>query len=179
MRAQQPLKSSILLSLWIKKCSIQPSFSSLVFNRDLSILNPFKAVSKNHNLNSCRQMSWEKYEDYLKGSLPARLPAYLSPPNLPDMCNCLFSFQTLQGQVCAGACGVTWASLGTRITCRFGAGTSPSNAFFPPSWVGEGKMFNLHPGQSFFPTCLGVSVIFAGTHTPFGNKQHKTIFCFF
>ena len=76
MRALQPLKSSALLSVWIKKCSIQPSFGSLVFKRDLSILNPFKAVSKNHNLNSCRQTSWEKYEDYLKGSWPPCLSIY-------------------------------------------------------------------------------------------------------
>lgn len=75
-RDLQPLKSSALLSLWIKKCSIQPGFGSLVFNRDLSILNPFKAVSKNHNLNSCRQMSREKYEDYLKASLSACLSIY-------------------------------------------------------------------------------------------------------
>lgn len=68
MRALQPFKSSVLLSLWIKQCGLQPSFGSAVFNRDLSILNPVKAVSKNRNLNSCRQMSWEKYEDDLGGS---------------------------------------------------------------------------------------------------------------
>lgn len=53
------------------KCRIRPGFVSLVFNRDLSILNPFKAVSKTRNLNSRRQMSWEKYEEHLKGCLPA------------------------------------------------------------------------------------------------------------
>lgn len=79
MRAPWPLKYRALRSLRIKKCSIQPSYGRLVFNRDLSILNPFKAVSKNHNLNSCRQMSWAKYEDYLKGS----------PPACPSVCHLL------------------------------------------------------------------------------------------
>lgn len=156
------------------KCRIRPGFVSLVFNRDLSILNPFKAVSKTRNLNSRRQMSWEKYEEHLKGCLPACPSIYhllICPTRAVG-----FLFQNTAGP-----------GLQRRVQHDLSPPRDHPAVRGPPlsrsqqiagrnrlKRAAEGMAFRLPPISPLF--CLGVSLTFAETQASFGNKDDILLF---